>query len=266
MRRIFLCSLVAAFFGISCPCGANDIWETQADDDLYTENQLRHGLPQLRHDLEGTAAVPDQDWMLVRTKEGHSYEARVTGVYWDNMCGQPSCPRFDRVDSAGSVLTPGIVSNEDTPDDFLSAPGLTIRWIGQPPKEYLRAIGDELYDLPGDRTYDVEFYDTTLFVPRFNNSATQTTVFVVQNTTNTTVTGFVYFYDAAGTLLSSVALNVLEHGVQVFNTAAVSALAGKSGSATIAQLGGYGALTGKAVAVEPATGFTFDTAITPVPR
>jgi hypothetical protein len=43
-----------------------------------------------------------------------------------------------------------------------------------------------------------------------------------------------------------VALNVLEHGVQVFNNASIPAL------------------TGKAVAVEPATGFTFDTAIQPV--
>jgi hypothetical protein len=61
-------------------------------------------------------------------------------------------------------------------------------------------------------------------------------------------------------------LSVLEHGVTVLNTGTVPALAGNSGSATIAQLGGYGALTGKAVAVEPATGFTFDTAITPAAR
>jgi hypothetical protein len=129
--------------------------------------------------------------------------------------------------------------------------------------EYLRA--DATKGLAA-YIYDVELYDTTLFVPRFNNSATQTTVFVVQNTTNAPVSGFVYFHDAGGALLFPVALSIVEHGVQVFNTAAIPALAGKSGSATIAQLGGYGALTGKAVAVEPATGFTFDTAITPVPR
>jgi hypothetical protein len=46
----------------------------------------------------------------------------------------------------------------------------------------------------------------------------------------------------------------------------VPALAGHSGSAQIAQLGGYAALAGKAVALEPATGFTFDTLVTPVPR
>jgi hypothetical protein len=41
---------------------------------------------------------------------------------------------------------------------------------------------------------------------------------------------------------------------------------GKSGSAAIAHTGGYGALNGKGVALESATGFTFDTALTPIPR
>jgi hypothetical protein len=61
-------------------------------------------------------------------------------------------------------------------------------------------------------------------------------------------------------------VNVPQFGVQVIQTASNPALSGGSGSALIAQLGGYGALAGKAVALEPATGFTFDTAITPVPR
>jgi hypothetical protein len=54
--------------------------------------------------------------------------------------------------------------------------------------------------------------------------------------------------------------------VQVIPTGSVAALVGRSGSAQIAQLGGYAALAGKAVALEPATGFTFDTPVMPVPR
>jgi hypothetical protein len=265
MRKITLCVLAAAFLGLAGPCGAADIWENSDDNNPTTLNMLRHGLPQLQHDLQGTVAAPDRDWMLVRTKQSHSYEARVTGLFWDNGCPGSTCPHFDRVDSAANVLTPGVVSNEDAVQGVL-AHGLTVRWLGQDATEYLRVLGYQADDLPAGETYDVEFYDTTLFVPRFNNSATQTTVLLFQNTTNTTVTGFVHFYDAGGTLLSSVALNVVEHGLQVLNTATVSELAGRSGSATIAQLGGYGAITGKAVAVEPGTGFTFDTAITPVPR
>jgi hypothetical protein len=59
---------------------------------------------------------------------------------------------------------------------------------------------------------------------------------------------------------------VPQQGVQVLATGSIPALAGRSGSAQIAQLGGYAALAGKAVALEPATGFTFDTLVTPVPR
>jgi hypothetical protein len=55
-----------------------------------------------------------------------------------------------------------------------------------------------------------------------------------------------------------------QHGVHVLQTAQTAALQGKSGSATIAQAP-YAALVGKAVALEPATGFTFDTAIVPLP-
>ena len=55
-------------------------------------------------------------------------------------------------------------------------------------------------------------------------------------------------------------------GLQVLPTATVPGLAGQSGSAEIAQMGGYGALVGKAVALEPATGFTFDTSIQALPR
>jgi hypothetical protein len=59
---------------------------------------------------------------------------------------------------------------------------------------------------------------------------------------------------------------VPQHGLQVIQTASVAGLAGQSGSAQIAQMGGYAALVGKAVALEPGTGFTFDTAIVPMSR
>jgi hypothetical protein len=61
-------------------------------------------------------------------------------------------------------------------------------------------------------------------------------------------------------------LSVPRNGVQVVQGGGIGALAGQSGSAAIVHTGGYGALAGKAVALEPATGFTFDTLIVPVPR
>jgi len=62
------------------------------------------------------------------------------------------------------------------------------------------------------------------------------------------------------------ALSIPVNGVQSINTATIAALAGMAGSASIAHTGGYGAIAGKAVALEPSTGFTFDTPVLPVPR
>ena len=44
----------------------------------------------------------------------------------------------------------------------------------------------------------------------------------------------------------------------MLNTASLAALAGMSGTITIAHDGRYGDLAGKSVALEPATGFSFD--------
>ena len=103
--------------------------------------------------------------------------------------------------------------------------------------------------------------ETTYAVPRFNNSATQQTVLLLQNTRAQAVQGTIHFFAAAGTLLLSHPFTLSARGLLVLNTSTLPALAGQSGSALVAQNGGYGALAGKAVALEPATGFTFDTPI-----
>ena len=46
--------------------------------------------------------------------------------------------------------------------------------------------------------------------------------------------------------------------VRLVSTATVAALSGQSGSVTVAHDGPFGAIAGKAVALEPATGFAFD--------
>jgi hypothetical protein len=242
----------------------DDRWEAGSfafDDDAQTPNELVHGTVQRGHDLEG---VSDQDWIVVRSKIRHSYEARVSSgtVIWDRgTCAV--CAAFDRVSALGTVLTPGVPDGATT--RFTQAGTLAVRWIaGADGNEYLRAKGVTTH--AAIDTYDLEFYDTTYFLPRFNNSSSQVTVLVVQNTKDAPVTGEIHFYDAGGALLSTQPLSLAAQSVQVLNSAAVPALAGQSGSVTIAHLGGYGALAGKGVALEPATGFTFDTALTPLPR
>jgi hypothetical protein len=257
--------MTAVILAAAASVRAADPWEQGSGDDVWTtSNILRHSEPQ-RHDLQGPPTAPDQDWMKYVGKNRHSYEVRVSGIGWDSGCGAPPCPLFDRVNSAGAVLTAGTASNEDF-DRGISSAGRTVRWVASlDGTEYLRAIGDQLITM-GTQPYDVVLYDTTLFVPRFNNTGSQSTVLILQNTTNITVTGSAFFHDAEGALLATVPVSVPAHGVSVIATAGVPGLAGRSGSAQIAQLGGYEALTGKAVALEPAAGFTFDTAIAAIPR
>jgi hypothetical protein len=52
----------------------------------------------------------------------------------------------------------------------------------------------------------------------------------------------------------------------VFDTRGDAALFGAAGTVRVTHDGGYAAVSGKAVALEPATGFTFDTPLTFRPR
>ena len=49
----------------------------------------------------------------------------------------------------------------------------------------------------------------------------------------------------------------------MLNTSGLAFASGTSGSIIVAHTCGYGGLAGKAVALEPSTGFTFDTALIP---
>jgi hypothetical protein len=242
---------------------AEDPFEQGDDDTPATQTMLRHGERQI-HDLQGTLPAIDQDWIRVFAQVRHSYEARVNGLYWDNGCGGAPCPRLARVSDDGTVLTAGVADLDDIVVN-LAAAGQTVRWTaGASGEEKLRVRGDELVDLPAT-PYTISFRDTTLLVPRWNSSGSQTTVIVVQNPRSGPVVGLVHFYNASGILLQSVGLSVPAYGVNVISTGSLPLLAGLSGSAQITHDGGYGGLTGKAVALEPSTGFTFDTLIAPIP-
>jgi hypothetical protein len=113
-------------------------------------------------------------------------------------------------------------------------------------------------------TYRIRSYDTTYGISRFNNSATQVTVLVVQNTSTDAVTGTIWIWDQTGGLVTSQALSLAANATFVLNTSAVAP--GAAGTITVSQDGRFGSLAGKAVAVEPATGFTFDTPMVPRAR
>lgn len=263
------CLTVTLSLALALVAHGADRWESGngANDDSpdFTFSELVHGTVQWGHDLDGS---PDIDWMITQVRARHSYEARVRSatLSWDGPTCANNCVSFDRVDAGGSVLTPGLFDGAPTGNGAVYRATKTVRWIAAADgKDYLRATGG-LQPLNATDQYDLEFYDTTYFAPRFNNSGTQITILIVQNARNEAVSGSVYFYNAAGTLLHTEPMNLLAQGSLVLNTAGIPALQGQAGSLAIAHTGGYGALTGKAVALEPATGFTFDTALSPVPR
>jgi hypothetical protein len=118
-------------------------------------------------------------------------------------------------------------------------------------------------DCGADDVYRFRFRETSSFIPHFNNQGSQVTVLVLQNTGPLPVSGHAWFWGPTGALLASAPLSVPARGTATVATATVPGLAGQSGSVTLSHDGGYGALTGKAVALEPATGFTFDTPLLP---
>ena len=119
-----------------------------------------------------------------------------------------------------------------------------------------------------DDVYRLRFYETTLAGPRFNNSGSQTTVLLLQNSTDATVDAAIHFWSPDGTLLATHVPSppLAPKTTLVLDTAQVPGLAGTSGSITVAHAAPHGGLSGKTVALEPATGFSFDTPLLPRPR
>jgi hypothetical protein len=130
--------------------------------------------------------------------------------------------------------------------------------------EYIRVTGDTTVTETASDVYTVRFFDTTYSIPRWNSSGTQTTVIFVTNLTQTAASVALDFYSSTGTLLSTSTFTLQPNALNVVSTASIPALAGQSGHLHVAHTAGYGGLSGKAVALEPSTGFTFDTAMIPI--
>jgi len=154
-------------------------------------------------------------------------------------------------------------------DSVSISPGLdysrSLRWENIAPVpvngEYIRVMSGFCTTNCGpDDVYDIRFRETTIAVPRFNNAGGQITVLIIQNAASTTAAGTIYFRNAGGALVAVPNFGpIAPKAVLVLNTAAVAGAAGISGTITISHNARYGDLAVKSVALEPATGFSFDT-------
>lgn len=249
---------VALLAGLLWGAGARaDEWEfgTDTDDDAATDNALAHGAVQV-HDLAGFPQS-DQDWYRVPVDPLSSFQFVLDGMTGDLDLAGSSLQRIgaDGATVQGSAVVEG--------DGGL----LSLDWItteSAPAANFVRvqAAGCGTACDALDR-YRARFLETTYTVPRFNNTGSQATVLLVQNASARTCAAFTYLLSADGSL-SGGAPAILDPGRLIVFDLAGSA-PNQSGSIRIAHGCGYGGLAGKAVAIEPATGFTFDTPLVPRP-
>jgi hypothetical protein len=236
-----------------------DVWDTATDNDDSngTDNELIHGSSQV-HDLGvRTGNVADQDWYRIGQKPNSSYEVVLDGTTGD-VTFSPNM--MQRVNVSGTTVIQNSVG---------IASGLeysrSLRWANTTTSlvnnEYIRvAFAACGTSCTSDDTYHIRARETTIGVARFNATGTQATVVLTQNVSDAPVDASLFFWSASGVLLHTQPIAGLQaKSLDAFNAGTVPALAGQSGHLTITHNGAHGALNVKAVALEPATGFSFDT-------
>ncbi len=254
---MLVCELVcvlAIMFHIA-PAQA-DVWDG-TDDEFKSAHDLTQGSDEA-HDL---AARPgpsaDIDWLRVPQDAFSSYEVRIDGV-----TSQVAKIELTRFDASGMTLLQTAVA-----PNVVGGTSRVLEWKnGSAPVFGLIRVQGAACDASCDKNaaYRIRGVETTVSVPRFNNSSTQVTVLLIQNTRPTARSVSVYFWDSTGTLVSTYSISIAAHALSVLNTSTI--VSGVSGSITIAHDAGYGGLVVKATALEPATGFSFDTAGVYKPR
>jgi hypothetical protein len=258
-NRVLVFGLAVSFFA-SSGAHARDIWDlTGNDGSAATRSEIAPGALQV-HDMEGVGAIADQDWFRLSQKPYSSYEVLVDGLTGGLAPVPITVPGTElgvHLVRQGGAVVPSMGLGSSG-----SARVLYFRNESAAPinDEYIRVSNAAcLAACTANEQYRIRLFDTTYGVPRFNNSATQITILIVQNTSDRNVYMNAFFFDANGTFLGVHSRDIPAFGAATINTTTVPGVAGQSGSIIVQNDGRYGVLTGKAVALEPATGFTFDT-------
>ena len=250
---------IAAPGGVIDPNTANNL-ATDTDTVLATTRiELTHGT-RLRASLAAVAAIPDVDVYRIRQQPFSSYEVVVDETSGD--IGNGLGPLLERVGPDGSTVLQASVPTG-------AGPARSLRFVNATSSpvdgERVRVRSTSCSSSCGvDDLYRLRAWETTASVPRFNNAGTQVTVLLLQNTTNGVVTGTLYAWATTGALAGQQPFTLLPHALLVLNTGTLAPGAG--GSLTITHDAPFGGLAGKAVALEAATGFSFDSPLVWRPR
>jgi uncharacterized repeat protein (TIGR01451 family) len=226
--------------------------------------ELTHGSAQV-HDLAALSpTTADQDFYLIGQRAFSSYEVVVDAASGD--IGTPV--QLERIaPDTVTVLQTGEAVTSDL--DMVQS----LRWANTTSFEFhdelvriRSAPGACSTDCGPDDTYRVRAFETTYAIARFNNAGSQVTVLVLQNPATYPISGEIYFWNSGGVLVEIQSFALAPRETLVLNTATLPGANGQGGTITVANDGRYGDLTGKTVALEIATGFSFDTPMLPRPR
>jgi uncharacterized repeat protein (TIGR01451 family) len=224
------------------------------------EGELVHGTVLLA-DLESVGGAADEDVFRIPQRAHASYEVVVDGTSGDIGTGQG--PALDRLASDATTVLQSAAAAGAGGSRSLSWQNTTGAVVDG---EYVRVRSQGCTTAcDASDVYRIRAWETTSRAARFNNSASQRTVVILQNTAEQAISGRISFWDATGLLVHEQAFDVAPRGVFSLSTAALAPLQGQSGTMTVSHDGPYAALAGKAVAIEPSTGFTFDTVLEPRP-
>ncbi|HET9314478.1 MAG TPA: Calx-beta domain-containing protein, partial [Vicinamibacteria bacterium] len=221
------------------------------DDDDGPGQELVHGSAEVHSLAALPGNLPNPSLFRIAQRAGASYEVLV-----DAASGDVSPLVLERLASSQSaVLQTGAAVG--------TGRSIALRWENRGAADLgqwirVRSGGCETSCGPED-TFRVRAYETSMSMPRFAASGSQVTVVVLQNPGTRTIAGHVDFWSASGVLLGTRPFTLAARASLTFDVSSVAGVPGQAGSATLTHDGGYGDLLGKAVALEPATGFSFDT-------
>jgi hypothetical protein len=242
------------------PSFAADRFESGDNSFATAPTLLPFGGPQ-NHDLESFGGTPDTDWFSVEVRPIRSYEIRLS-----SPTGYNTITELSRRDIAHNVVQSGA----DIWGPFSGRTQHTfLRWeVGNvhsdaETRTWVTVSGSG--GATANDQYDIEFLDTTLFCPRYNNTGSQASVLMLQaapedqNSCNYTV----WFFNEAGALVGPAAGTqgtLGESDMQALATSTVPGVSNTRGSIRVTHDCGYRNIVGKLVALEPSTGYSFDTA------
>ena len=201
--------------------------------------------------------APDEDLYLLHREPWTSHEVVVDGASGD--LGDAG-PLVELVSGDFSTVMPS--------SPVGTGPARTLRLENDQAAARLdyvrvRSLGCSS-DCGPDDTYRIRVRETTGLVPRFNETGGQTTVLMLQNLSAASLTAHVSYWGASGARLAGTNVTLAPRGSAVLPTPPPAQ--GTSGSVTVSHDGSLGALAGKAVALDPATGLSFDTPLVVRPR